>query len=295
MGPSFEPAGVNILQETFRNALECLIPQHRHYRVQWLIKGTESQPSLSGQLVLIAEAPSLELWNATLEAIGSRRRLTIHLMVLNDEAMKVKILIPGFNKMGYFTRLPNNQLHQRNPHIFPAIRNLARQWTAPYRTRLRIWPGPQHYEDLENLKSRGTLSMILPAEEELEEEENIWQSEFLALTTDAVVVTPSFDSFTIICLTNQTRDDVANERCPSEVLDTISGVVTLSLFRDCVRRLSGDIIQEDDYISIEQPKSGHKFSISPWMTEREWQTQIFDWLDNDTIMYRTHKNWPISE
>ncbi len=296
------PHGVNMLQDTFRNAIECLIPQHKMHRVRWLIPGREDQPISTGQLLLIAEAPSMELWNATQKALGSRSRVDIYLTVLEENSTRsdqlaVKILMPGFNQVGSYNRLPEDQLGNRNPDIFPAIRNFVRQKTLTDQTRVRIWAGVELYEDPSNLSTNlaDARSMVLPAEEDVGTEEDIWQSEFLALTFDAVVVKPDFDNYRIICVTNQLELDIAYENCPSEELGTSQGLLTLANFRRCVRRLSGNFNLKKEYISIEQPQSDNTFLIGPAMTERQWRTQVFDWLYSPTILYRQHQNWSCRE
>jgi hypothetical protein len=291
------PEGVNILQDTFRNAVECLIPRHRQYSVQWAIQGTEGQPDKTGRLLLMAEAPSVALWNATQEALGSGDRVNIHLTVFEGtqcSQLAVKILMPGFNQVAWYDRLPDNDLSHQNQEIFRAVRNFVHLRMTPDRFPVRIWAGVQLYDDLDNLDPRRTLSLVLPAESDLGVEADIWESEFLALTWDAIVVRPNFQTFMVICMTGRKRDDMGSGNYYCGELQAIGGLLTLARFRDTVREISEGFNQEEEYISIEQAQSGHTFLIGPGMTERQWHTQVFEWFDSPTIRYRTHRHWPIS-
>lgn len=282
----------NVLQDTFRNAIECLIPQHRKYRVQWEIPGTES----SGQLQLITEAPSVALWDATQKVLGSRRRVTIYITVLGEkepDSLAVKILMPGFNSVGWYNRLPENELSDQNPVIFQAIRNFALGRTEPSRTELRIWSGVENYDNDGNIERH--LSMVLPVEPNPEVELDIWQIEGLAWTWDAVVVRPEFEDYKFICMTDQTKADITYESCPSEILGAYQGHITLQRFRNVVGRLLVDFNPMEDYVVIEQAQSDQDFIIGPEMTEVQWRTQVFDWFDSPTILFRRHPRWPPGE
>jgi hypothetical protein len=290
--PANEPYGVNVLQDTFRNTIECLIPQHRQYHVQWTIPG---KPSSSGQLQLIAEAPSKALWIATQEALKSRPRVTIYLTVLEDKPnpLSVKILMPGFNSVGWYNRLPDDQLSHQNREIFEAIRNFARPRTEPNRTPLRIWSGVENYDSREILQD--PLSMVLPAEKDPGLELDIWMREYLAFTFDTVVVRPEFEEYRIICMMDHMKEDLAYENCPSKILAPWQGYVTLERFRRAVRQLLGDFNPGQEYIAIEQPQSDQTFLIGPDMTELQWRFHVFDWLDNSTIFFRRHQAMPSGE
>lgn len=288
--PANKPHGVNVLQDTFRNAIECLIPQHKRYHVQWDIQGN---PMWSGQLLLITEAPSVALWDATQRALGSRPRVTIYITVLEDKRsnpLSVQILMPGFNSVGWYDRLPDTELSHQNPAIFQAIRNFALGRTEPIRTALRIWSGLENYDSAENLD--GPRSMVLPIEQDSTVELDIWQEEGLAYTWDAVVVRPEFEDYKFISMTDQTKADMAYESCPSETLGAHHGHITLKRFRDVVTKLLVGFNPKEDYITIEQSQSDHTFIIGPEMTEVQWRSQVFDWFDNPTILFRRHERWP---
>lgn len=287
-----KPYGVNVLQDTFRNAIECLIPQHKQYRVEWEIQGN---PKSSGQLQLIAEAPSVALWDATQKALGSRPRVTIYITVLEDQPNphSVKILMPGFNSVGWYDRLPEADLSHQNPGIFKAIRNFALGRTELNRTALRIWSGFENYDSAGNLER--PRSMVLPVKPNPEVELDIWQTEGLAYTWDAVVVRPEFEDYRFICMTDQTKADMTYESYPSETLGTYLGQITLGRFRRVVGRLLVGFNPEEDYVIIEQSQSDQTFIIGPEMTEVQWRSQVFDWFDNPTILFRRHVRSPPGE
>jgi hypothetical protein len=284
---------LNVLQDTFRNAIECLIPQHRKYRVQWDIQGNLES---SGQLQLIIEAPSEELWDATQKALGSQPRVTIYITVLEDkkpDPLAVEILMPGFKSVGWYNRLPDADLSQQNPVIFQAIRNFAQRRTEPSRTALRIWSGVENYDNDGDLEKR--LSMVLPIKPNPELEFDIWQIEGLAYSWDAVLVRPEFEDYKFIFVTDQTTTDMTYNNCPSETLEACQGHITLRRFRTVVGRLLVDFNPKEDYVIIEQGQSEQTFIISPEMTEVQWRTQVFDWFDCPTILFRRHERWPPSE
>lgn len=293
------PKAVNIRQDTFRNAIECLLPEHRQYCVQWSIKGTEGKPDKDGRLLLMAEAPSVALWDATQEALRSGDRVTITLMVVDNRNNdhEVRILMPGFNRTEWYNKGARHGMLPSNPDFFRAIRSYAQPRTVPDRYPLRIWAGVQHYENPDNLldETKNRLSMILPVGPDCEADTNIWQSEYLAYTWDAVVVRPHFEFFVLVCMTNRTGKDLADGQYRNGVHSAEDGLLTLARFRNAVREISDGFNEEEEYIEIDQAGSHDTFLIGPGMTERQWHFQVFSWFDSATIHYRVHRNWPISE
>jgi hypothetical protein len=316
---------VNVREETFRNAVECLLPQHKQHRVRWSIDGTTGHSGMNGQLLLMAEAPSKALWNATIKALFAGNGVNITLEVIEDRvsltkvgdslprveesSLQVGILMPGHNMKGWYERNREEDIFRQNTQIFPAIRAYAQTATSPDILPLRIWPGVQYYDDRLNIAnwSRDHLSKVLPGEPNTEVEQDIWLSENLAYTWDAVVVKPDFNWFMIHCLTDKTKEDQSRgDFLSKEYSEDEDGLLTLDKFRITVSLMLNEVddeqntelihfSEEQDYISIQQTESGETFWIGPGMTQYQWHSQVYSWLNSHNIYFEVHQNWPVSK
>jgi hypothetical protein len=278
-------SGVNEYQDPFRNAMECLIRNHRVYTVSWRLS---KKPGSSGKIRLIAEAPSKGLYKAVVEAkqlasaAKDTGRIAILIEVIEDKEAKdsVKILMPGCNTVGWY-RKPSEADPTTGSEVFKTIRGFVRR-ERPGEAPIRIWTGPQLYTD----GKPSDKSMILPLNPDPDAEAEIWLNG-LVWTEDAVVVRPECTALKIIDVSDV---EVLANPSPNAKSLTWEREDSSFLLAD-LRRLLCQMFQtfeptSNDCVSIEQPSTGYTFVIHPNMTELQWQFQVLDWLHPPNIHVR---------
>lgn len=278
--------GVNQYQDTFRNAMECLLPDHRGYTVKWTLS---KEPHLAGELHLIAEAPSMELWEATKEALKSKGRVTINFEVIPNAKDTVKILMPGRNSVALYRKISGAGSMNERLRVFKVIKDFV-QRAGLDQTAVRIWSGPGNYS-----RTDQRLSRILPPKRDNNVETDVWMSEGLIWTEDSVVVRPELTEFRIIDVTNSIAMGTPNPDARSVTWGPPQSTMSLTGFRECLLKLFINFDPSRECVAIEQPSTNYTFIITPDMTELQWRFQVFDWLHQSDVRVRRNHGYRLGE
>jgi hypothetical protein len=288
-----EGLGTNQLQETFRNAIECLLENHQDYVVDWEFE--EESPSsgeltaekpVAGRLILAAEAPSKELWDAAMTKLLRRNQamketknspnatnddaicqelIKIRLTVVSHDQKQVRIIIPGERKITTYQA-------PVDVNICRTIRRAVHD-RAVEKPKARVWNGLQNYY----ARSQTSILHLTLEANDNEEDEEAFKMGAFDLGISAIVVRPHFDQFTIF---DASRVGISNQQ-NSAVWNTKFKTVTS--FRRAIKILWPDYDEDTEEVCINQAKSNDAFVIGPDMQDYQWRLQVYDWFDSPKL------------
>jgi hypothetical protein len=296
----YEAVGVNQHQDTFRNAIECLLPEHRQYVVKWEL-GDQSKVRKRGQLVLAAEAPSETLWDATLGQLrnslrSARIRIILTVVSKNDLVSAKELRLEDYDKtkgelmivVPGSTKIAKSPLSGGHDHaeFLERIRTAIHIKTSPRIPAIRLWSGSQNYCSEE----QAFRYVIIPPSEEAGDS-GLLVNAGIFLTTDAVVARPEFENFKIIDVQDKDNSTAWDPQKVEQLKPSSNRFVeahyhvnyySLDSFQKALLKLWPDY-WTTEYVGIVQSQSGETFIVGPEMTEQQWRLQVFDWLDDENV------------
>jgi hypothetical protein len=247
--------GQNQREETFRNALECLLPNHWAYSCTWRIRDTLS----TGTLVLSGEGPSEELWTAVRMNMAKKRPIVIDLQVRGIG--KTRRYLGGNSRV----IIPGSIKEQSFPAGMPDMwtEAMVTQHIHPLRTKaIKVWTNVDDWAQGKE-SNAGTMEMF-----------------------------DDLSPKTVLPIFNYDRVSVARENfCCLKIWDWDTGKFTwlmcpnrLSFFKAAVMRVWDDYDpRKGDYFAVVHPRKGRVFVVGPETTQQQWHFQFHELLDDFNV------------
>jgi hypothetical protein len=284
--------GINQLQETFRNAAEYLLEQNHEYVVDWELQGTPRsgeglavERPAEGRLILAAEAPSKELWDAVTIRLSRRDQLLkesrdgpsatnddtfcqelirLRLTIVPQAQKQIKIIIPGER------RIISHQAPV-DASVCRTIRNAVRE-RAIGKSKAAVWNGSKRY------RAQWQTPMVYLDPDANDSEDDLFvKMSGLELGTGVILARPDFEQFTIF---DVNPGNNANQRSST----AWGGVIkTVGSFRKAIKLLWPDFNEDKEEVCINQAKNDDTFVIGPGMQEYQWRLQVYDWLNSPKL------------